>query len=118
MIVRKIDKMMVMNKQRKMIKMISWSAHLVPEKNAIHLYRRTDDLTQVRNPEATNKRVIEHPFKNLHRDEIFEAATKALQEKGYAAVNKWKRDQNFDIWYSRVVESTDEIVEPIDEPII
>lgn len=105
--------------------MITWSAHLVPEKNAIRLYRRTEDLSQVRNPEATNKRTIEHGFKSIHRDEIFEAAAKVLEENGYATINKWKRDQNFDIWYARVVEVSDKadndeniVIDPIEETII
>lgn len=88
--------------------MIIWSAHLVPEKNAINLYRRTKDLTQIRHPEPTNRRVLTYDFKNIHRDEIFEAAAKVLEEKGYSTINKWKRDTNFDIWYAFVAEKTDD----------
>ena len=107
--------------------MIVWSAHLIPEKNVVRLYRRTKDLTQIKHPEPTNRKNIECALKNIHRDEIFDTAAKSLEENGYSTINKWKRDQNFDIWYAMVVETSDNdvsdeniinVLEPIEEGVI
>lgn len=88
---------------------ITWSAHLVPEKNAIRLYRRTNDLKQVRNPEPTNRKMIEYNFKNVHRNDLFDTAEKLLKDHGYQLLNNWSRDQNFEMWYITVSEEVDEI---------
>lgn len=98
--------------------MTIWAAYLIPEKNVIRLYRRTDDLTQVKNPNGNNKRTIECELRKLHRDDIFDAATKALEEAGFSTIDKWQRDREptFDIWRARAVENSKD--NPTDTPII
>lgn len=91
--------------------MITWSAHLIPDKNVIRLYRRTDDLTQVRNVTPTNRKTLEHNFKNIHRNDMFEAAEKLLEDAGFTLLNVWSRDQNFDMWYIRVSEPIEKEIE-------
>lgn len=70
----------------------------------IKLYRRTNDLTQIKHETPTNRRVIEHKFSNLTRSQLFEEAEKILEESGYTPKTGWKRDVNFDIWYINVSE--------------
>lgn len=90
--------------------MITWSAHLIPSKNIIRFYRRTNDLTQVRNVEATNRKSITHAFSSLHMNDVFEEAEKILQETGHTLNGIWRRDQNFEIWYINVSEEHPELI--------
>lgn len=104
--------------------MTIWAAYLIPDKNVIRLYSRHNDLTQVKNPNGNNKRTIECELKKLHRDDIFDVATKALEEAGFSTIDKWQRDRepSFDIWRARAVEtasaSEDAPIIVEDEPIV
>lgn len=79
--------------------MLSWSAHLLPGKNMIRLYRRDKDLTQIKSPNPTNRKELVHKFANLTRKELFAEAERVLEDSGFEVFTAWSRDENFDIWY-------------------